>query len=94
MSHFIDRRLNGRKKSTVNRSRFIRRYKAQLKRSVADAVDRQALVAYNIGMNAARRVMDAADFKYVQKVERYMAVVVPRYNNKFPSVELVRTASM
>ena len=56
--------------------------------------DQQALVAYNIGMNAARRVMDAADFKYVQKVERYMAVVVPRYNNKFPSVELVRTASM
>ena len=42
-------------------------------------------MAYNIGMNAARRVMDAADFKYVRKVERYMAVVVPRYNNKFPA---------
>jgi len=56
--------------------------------------DQQALVAYNIGMNAARRVMDAADFKYVQKVERYLAVVVPRYNNKFPSSDPVRTASM
>ena len=56
--------------------------------------DQQALVAYNIGMNAARRVMDAADFKYVQKVERYLAVVVPRYNHKFAGGELVRTASM
>ena len=56
--------------------------------------DQQALVAYNIGLNAARRVMDPADFKYVQKVERYMAVLVPRYNNKFAGGELVRTASM
>jgi hypothetical protein len=49
MSHFIDRRLNGRKKSTVNRSRFIRRYKAQLKRSVADAVDRRSIADMDSG---------------------------------------------
>ena len=56
--------------------------------------DQQALVAYNIGMNAARRVMDAADFKYVQRVERYLSVVVQRYNSKFPGGEMLRTASM
>ena len=56
--------------------------------------DDQALVAYNIGLNAARRVMDAADFKYVQNVERYLAEVVKRYNSKFPGGETVRTASM
>jgi hypothetical protein len=56
--------------------------------------DQQALVAYNIGLNAARRVMDAADFKYVQKVERYLSVVVQSYNNKFPGGEMVHTASM
>lgn len=55
--------------------------------------DHQALVAYNIGMHAARRVVHAAKFRYVRKVERYLASVVPRYNNKFPSGEL-RTASM
>jgi len=65
--------------------KFLRRHKHS---------DQQALVAYNIGMNAARRVMDAADFKYVQKVERYMAVLVPRYNNKFPAGETVHLASM
>ena len=56
--------------------------------------DRQALVAYNIGMHAARRVLDAGDFKYVRKVERYLASVVQRYNSKFPDGEIIRTASM
>jgi len=54
----------------------------------------QALVAYNIGMHAARRVLDAAEFKYVRKVERYLAVVVKRYNHKFPNGEVARTARM
>ena len=55
----------------------------------------KALVAYNIGRNAARRVMDASDFKYVQRVERYLAVVVSRYNTKFSASEgLVHTARM
>jgi uncharacterized protein len=38
MGHFIDRRLNPKGKSTVNRERFIQRYKKQLK----EAVDRAA----------------------------------------------------
>lgn len=43
MSHFIDRRLNGRNKSTVNRQRFLNRYKHQLKRAVSDAVNRRSI---------------------------------------------------
>lgn len=38
MAHFIDRRGNAKKKSTVNRQRFLRRYKQQIKRAVSDAV--------------------------------------------------------
>ena len=30
MAHFIDRRLNSKGKSTVNRQRFIKRYKQQI----------------------------------------------------------------
>ena len=56
--------------------------------------DNAALVAYNIGLNAARGVMDAADFKYVQSVKRYLAQVVKQYNAKFPSGDSVRIASM
>ncbi|MFT7403589.1 YeaH/YhbH family protein [Zhongshania sp.] len=38
MSMIIDRRLNDRNKNATNRQRFIKRYKAQLQRSVADVV--------------------------------------------------------
>jgi uncharacterized protein len=43
MSHFIDRRLNAKNKSTVNRQRFLKRYKSQLKRAVSDAVNRRSI---------------------------------------------------
>jgi len=36
--HLIDRRLNGRNKSAVNRERFIRRYKDHIRRAVKDMV--------------------------------------------------------
>ena len=38
MVHIVDRRLNGKNKSVVNRQKFIRRYKAQIKKAVADAI--------------------------------------------------------
>ncbi len=38
MAPLIDRRLDGRNKSAVNRRRFIRRYRGQLKKAVADAM--------------------------------------------------------
>ena len=43
MANFIDRRLNSKNKSTVNRQRFIRRYKSQIKKSVADAVNKRGV---------------------------------------------------
>ena len=43
MAQFIDRRLNGKKKSTVNRQRFIRRNKEQIKKSVAEAVKKRSI---------------------------------------------------
>lgn len=43
MAQFIDRRLNGKNKSAVNRQRFLRRYKDQIKESVADAVNHRSI---------------------------------------------------
>ncbi len=43
MSQLIDRRQNAGKKSTVNRQRFIRRYKNQIKRAVSDAVGKRGI---------------------------------------------------
>lgn len=43
MSYVIDRRLNGKNKSTVNRQRFLRRYKTHIKKAVEDAVGRRSI---------------------------------------------------
>ena len=37
MSYIVDRRLNGKNKSTVNRQRFLRRYRKHIKKAVDEA---------------------------------------------------------
>ncbi|BFT30980.1 YeaH/YhbH family protein [Alteromonas sp. D210916BOD_24] len=49
MAHFIDRRLNSKGKSTVNRQRFIKRYKQQIKRAVSDAVGKRSVTDLESG---------------------------------------------
>jgi uncharacterized sporulation protein YeaH/YhbH (DUF444 family) len=51
MANFIDRRLNSKNKSTVNRQRFIRRYKSQIKKSVAEAVNERGITDVTSGEN-------------------------------------------
>ena len=43
MSIIIDRRLNAGKKSTVNRQRFLRRYKNIIKKAVQETVDHRSI---------------------------------------------------
>jgi len=49
MAHFIDRRLNGKNKSAVNRQRFIRRYKQQIKKAVSDAISNRSVTDISSG---------------------------------------------
>ncbi|GGB58662.1 YeaH/YhbH family protein [Shewanella inventionis] len=49
MANFIDRRLNAKGKSTVNRQRFIERYKKQIKKAVSDAVTRRSVTDIDKG---------------------------------------------
>ncbi|MCP4457989.1 MAG: YeaH/YhbH family protein, partial [Cytophagales bacterium] len=49
MAHFIDRRLNGKNKSTVNRQRFIKRYKSQIKKAVSDAISKRTVTDVDTG---------------------------------------------
>ncbi|GLX80063.1 UPF0229 protein [Thalassotalea insulae] len=51
MANFIDRRLNSKNKSTVNRQRFIRRYKSQIKKSVEQAVNKRGVTDVDSGEN-------------------------------------------
>ena len=43
MSYIIDRRLNAKHKSAVNRQRFLRRYRDQIQKSVSDAVSSRSI---------------------------------------------------
>jgi len=43
VSYLIDRRLNGKNKSAVNRQRFLRRYKKHIQKAVSDAVGKRSI---------------------------------------------------
>lgn len=43
MSQIVDRRINGKNKSAVNRQKFIRRYKKHLKKAVEDAITERSI---------------------------------------------------
>lgn len=49
MAYFIDRRLNGKNKSMVNHQRFLRRYKSQIKHSIADAINKRSVTDVESG---------------------------------------------
>jgi hypothetical protein len=49
MTWFIDRRLNGKNKSAVNRQRFLRRYKAQIKQSISEAINKRSVTDIQSG---------------------------------------------
>ena len=51
MAQFIDRRLNGKNKSAVNRQRFLRRYKSQIKKAVADSISQRSVTDTESGEN-------------------------------------------
>ncbi|RDL43916.1 hypothetical protein DN730_12090 [Marinomonas piezotolerans] len=43
MSYIIDRRLNGKHKSSVNRQRFLRRYREHIRKAVEEAVNERSI---------------------------------------------------
>ena len=49
MTQVIDRRVNGKNKSAVNRQRFLRRFKEQIKKSVSDAIAKRSITDIDKG---------------------------------------------
>ena len=58
MVHLIDRRLQGKNKSAVNRERFLRRYKAQIKEAVAHAIKGRSITDVEHGEQISIPVKD------------------------------------
>jgi uncharacterized sporulation protein YeaH/YhbH (DUF444 family) len=61
MSYIIDRRLNGRHKSMVNRQRFLDRYKAQIRESVADAASKRSITDMERGESVTLPTKDISE---------------------------------
>jgi uncharacterized sporulation protein YeaH/YhbH (DUF444 family) len=51
MSQFIDRRLNPKNKSAVNRQRFLQRFRGQIRKAVTDAVAKRSVTDIDRGEN-------------------------------------------
>ncbi|WP_087016502.1 YeaH/YhbH family protein [Thaumasiovibrio subtropicus] len=66
MGHFIDRRLNGKNKSTVNRQRFLRRHKQQIKESISDAVNSRSITDVESGENISIPSRDISEPQFRQ----------------------------
>jgi uncharacterized sporulation protein YeaH/YhbH (DUF444 family) len=49
VTQIIDRRINGKHKSAVNRQRFLRRFRAQIKKAVSDAVNGRSITEIDNG---------------------------------------------
>ncbi|WP_421866361.1 YeaH/YhbH family protein [Motiliproteus sp.] len=49
MSYIIDRRLNGKNKSSVNRQRFLRRYRKHIRRAVSESVKQRSITDLDSG---------------------------------------------
>lgn len=61
MSHIIDRRLNGKNKSAVNRERFLRRFKSQIKEAVGKAIKGRSITDIENGESVSIPVKDISE---------------------------------
>ncbi|MBA2709157.1 MAG: YeaH/YhbH family protein [Tatlockia sp.] len=64
MSQLIDRRQNAGKKSTVNRQRFLRRYKNQIKRAVSEAVGKRSITEIDQGEQISIPAKDITEHRF------------------------------
>lgn len=61
MSYVVDRRLNSKNKSTVNRQRFLRRYKDHIKKAVSDAVNNRSITDVERGEKISIPTRDVSE---------------------------------
>ncbi|MBV1881751.1 MAG: YeaH/YhbH family protein [Pseudomonadales bacterium] len=66
MSYILDRRLNGKNKSAVNRQRFLRRYKGHIKKAVSDAVTKRSITDIETGesISIPKRDISEPNFRH------------------------------
>ncbi len=61
MNYIVDRRLNAKNKSAVNRQRFLRRYREHIKKAVSDAVNRRSITDIEQGEKISIPARDVSE---------------------------------
>ncbi|MGD8348506.1 MAG: YeaH/YhbH family protein, partial [Gammaproteobacteria bacterium] len=61
MAQLIDRRPNAKGKSTVNRQRFLRRYKTQIKRAISDQISERSITNIDGGESVSIPTRDITE---------------------------------
>lgn len=81
MSQLIDRRQNAGKKSTVNRQRFLRRYKNQIKRAVSDAVGKRSITEIDQGEQISIPARDISEPSFHRGQGGHVDRILPGNDN-------------
>jgi uncharacterized sporulation protein YeaH/YhbH (DUF444 family) len=61
MAYLIDRRPNARNKSTVNRQRFLRRYKTQIKKAISEQISKRSITDIDGGESVSIPTRDISE---------------------------------
>lgn len=89
MSQLIDRRQNAGKKSTVNRQRFLRRYKNQIKEAVSEAIGRRSITEIDQGEQISIPAKDISEPHFHRGVGGSVERILPG-NDKFKGGDRVQ----
>lgn len=89
MSQLIDRRQNAGKKSTVNRQRFLRRYKNQIKRAVSEAIGKRSITEIEQGEQVSIPAKDIMEPHFHQGPGGHVERILPG-NDQFVSGDRVK----
>jgi uncharacterized sporulation protein YeaH/YhbH (DUF444 family) len=92
MSQFIDRRRNASKKSTVNRQRFLRRYKNQIKQAVSDTVGKRSITEIDQGERISIPTRDISE-PYFQSGQGGIVERVLPGNEQFKQGDTIKKSS-
>jgi len=77
MSYIIDRRLNAKNKSMVNRQRFLRRYRQHIKKAVSEAVTKRSITDMENGEQISIPTKDISEPHFHHGQGGYQERVLP-----------------
>lgn len=77
MTQIVDRRLNGKNKSAVNRQKFIRRFRGQIKKAVTEAVNERSVKDLDKGEKVSIPAKDIAEPFFHHGNDGYREIIHP-----------------